>query len=176
MDQRQSLSEKTKPGYAGGGPPLCLLAKKRPGVYSFPRTGNSHALETPAAEPKAFPKNKHPHYAGDRALAGPSKPLHSGTRPPKSADNPLSRPWGQDWASHQEVLLQPPSPGPLRQSLLSPFKAFLVVLSDSSREVACLPCPLRCGAPSCALPAACREGADGRTLFLTARVLRRRLG
>ncbi|CAI9173759.1 unnamed protein product [Rangifer tarandus platyrhynchus] len=37
-----------------------------------PRTGNSHALETPAGEPKVFPKDKHPHYARDWALADTS--------------------------------------------------------------------------------------------------------
>lgn len=106
-----------------------MLAKQRTGVYSFSRTGNSHALETPAGEPKMFPKDKHPHYAWDWALADTSSlGRHFGTGPSEGSrrsPGPI-HPWGG--IGHRST-----TPA-LRQSLLSPFRAFLIVLSDSSKK------------------------------------------
>lgn len=95
IDQRQPLSKKTKPRYAGGGQPLRLLAKKRTGVYSFPRTGNSQALETLTAERQVFPKDKHPYSAGTRAWQAP--PARAGSLAPGPLRGeqavPVSHPW-----------------------------------------------------------------------------------
>ena len=95
MDQRQALSQKTKPRYAGGGQPLCLLAKKRTGVYSFPRTGNSQALETLAAERQVFPKDKHRYSAGTRPWQAPPDPAGSlAPGPPRGEQAaPSAHPW-----------------------------------------------------------------------------------
>ena len=132
-----------------------MLAKQKTGVYSFSRTGNSHALETPEGEPKVFSKDKHPHYARDWALADTSSlGGHFGTSPSEgSGQSPGPvHPWGG-------IGRRSTAPA-LRQSLLSPFRAFLIVLADSSKKRrACLRGSLPCGAPSCSLPAWHRMGS-----------------
>lgn len=151
----KTVSEReTKPPFAGGSQPLYFARREKDGVfYSFSRTGNSHALETPAAEPKCFPKTNIPIMQGtglwqERANCGGQ----FGTGPlglcRGRAGSPfVHRPRGPDWTPRSGSSLS--SPPPLGQSPLSQFSAFLMVLSDSSREIACLARQPHCGPSLC---------------------------
>lgn len=117
LDQRQSLSGKTKPSYAGGSRPLYFTSRERDGVfYSFSRTGNSHALETPAAELKCFPKTNIPIMKGTGLWQPPPNcGGQVGTGPPCLVEGeqtiPLSAVHGVRTGRHsQEVLLEAHSP------------------------------------------------------------------
>lgn len=129
--------------------------------YSFSRTGNSHALETPAVELKVFPKDKHPYYEGDRALAAsPNRGRQFGTRASCS----------QSPANHPSVPCPGAGPGATgrkcHQSPLSQFSASVLELSDSATETAASFVPCTVPGRAAALPTsrrffvAHREGAD----------------
>lgn len=100
--------------------------------YSFSRTENSHALETPAVELKVFPKDKHPYYEGDRALAAsPNRGRQFGTRASCSqspANNPSVPCPGAGPGRHRQEVRH--------QSLLSQFSDCGLELSDSATETA----------------------------------------
>lgn len=126
----KTISEqKTKPPYAGGSQPLYFASKERDWVfYSFSSTGNSHALETPAGEFRVFPRDKHPYYEADRALAGVSKPWwviwHQG--PPCLAGREQTTPLCAARGAARSA------PGPLRQRRPSQPAACPLVSPDSS--------------------------------------------
>ena len=127
LDQRQ-ISELQNKASLRWGRPACWQSRGL-GFIPFPGLEILMPWKPQQENPKCFPKTNTPIMHGTGPWQTP--PASAGTlapAPPRGAEGPPGpiHPWGG--IGHRST-----TPA-FRQSLLSPFRAFLIVLSDSSKK------------------------------------------